>query len=215
MTEDSKPKASNKNISQHTPTSFASIIAEISGDEPNLKVKLTEVKFRTEKARVSLDGEIDYYPVRKQQEEKSQVGDSKVSNDDEKSPFFETGRVILTTGDSEALEVNLKGKLVAVEIKDKDFVKRAIRLRDEIGKLIPKPQANQSEPNQDKSGGALATLRTVAEALSNSGITVTISIEGDIILTLGANANPRLLQLITGTKGVAINQFFKLIELLI
>ena len=129
--------------------------------------------------------------------------------------ILESGRVILATGEVEALEVDLKGTLIEIDIKDRDFAKRLIKLRGEIGKLMPKAAESQIEESKKKKTGALAMVRTVAEALCSRGITVTVAIEGDTILTLGAEAHPTLLQLITRTKGVAVNRFFKLVGLML
>lgn len=132
------------------------------------------------------------------------------------NPIFESGKIILTTGDEEALEVNLIGKLINVDIKDKEFIKRAIKLRGDISKMMSKPQETTGEkPKKKKSSGPLAMLRTVAETLCKRGITVTVSFKGNKLLTLGADANPKLLQIVTRTKGVAVNSFFKLIGLIL
>lgn len=128
---------------------------------------------------------------------------------------FESGKIVLSTGEVEALEVNLRGSTIEVDIKDKDFIKRAIKLRGEISKMMPKAQESQEPKKKKKSPGPLAMLKTTAEALCSRGITVTVSLKGDKLLTLGADAHPTFLQLITRTKAVAINRFFKLIGLVI
>ena len=134
----------------------------------------------------------------------------------EKMPIFESGKITLMIGDEEALGVNLLGKLVDVDIKDKEFVKRTIKLRGDISKMLAGPQeATGEKPKKKKSSGPLAMLRTVAENLCKQGITVTVSFKGDKLLTIGADAHPKLLQLITRTKGVAVNRFFKLIGLIL
>ena len=91
-----------------------------------------------------------------------------------------------------------------------------MKLRGEIGNLMPKAEATeQKTPKKKRGGGLLSMLRSVAEALCSRGITVTISFRGDRLLTLGSDAHPTLLPLITRTRGVAINRFFKLIRLIL
>ena len=126
-------------------------------------------------------------------------------------PFFESGRVVLFTGDLEVLKVNLTSKQIAVDVEDKAFIKRVIKMR---GEIIPKsPTAKTGE--KQKSPSPLAILKTVAETLKNNGITVTVSYQGHRIATLGEDAKPTLLQLVTKTKAVALNSLFTAIKMII
>lgn len=122
----------------------------------------------------------------------------------------------MNTGEEETLEVNLKNRHIDVDIKDKDFIKRIIKLRGEIGAISArKPAESEQKPEKKKKakgGGSLGMLRTIADALSTRGLSLTLSYEGNTLLTLGADAHPTFLQLITKTRGVAINRFFKLIH---
>jgi hypothetical protein len=126
-------------------------------------------------------------------------------------PSFESGRVVLLTGELEALQVNLTGKKIDVDLEDKAFIKRIIKMR---GELIPKnPTAAKSI--KQKSSSPLAILKTVAETLKSTGITLTVSYKGHRIATLGAEAKPTLLQIITKTKAVSLNDIFSAIRMLI
>lgn len=126
-------------------------------------------------------------------------------------PAFESGKVLLSTGDLEVLKVNLTSKEIDVDIEDKAFIKRVIAMR---GELIPKnPTANTGE--KQKSPSLLAILKTVAETLRSRDITLTVSYKGHRIATIGADAKPTLLQLITKTKAVALNSIYTAIKMLI
>ena len=72
--------------------------------------------------------------------------------------------------------------------------------------------------NNMKSGKPLLEqvkqLKTIAEDLRKEGLTVTISIEGDQVLSIGKDAKPKLSKVITGTNAVEINNIMKLIKFL-
>lgn len=124
-------------------------------------------------------------------------------------PAFESGRVLLSTGDLEVLKVNLTSTQINVDIEDKAFIKRVIAMR---GELVPKM------PNQDKTKkltSPLKMLKTLAETLKSRGITLTVSYQGHRIVTIGADAKPILLQIITKTKAVALNSIYTAIKMLI
>jgi hypothetical protein len=129
-------------------------------------------------------------------------------------PIFESGAVLLSTGDVKVLEVNLTSKKITVDVEDKAFLKRAIALRGEIG-----PPNDESEPEQNpqqkKSGGALSMLKTVAEALSKRGITLEVSYKGKKVATVGAEAKPTLLQLITKTRAVELNSLLGALRMIL
>ncbi len=125
------------------------------------------------------------------------------------APTFESGRVLLSTGDLEVLKINLIGKEINVNVEDKAFIKRILKLR---GELTPKPPETDEV---QKSPSPLAMLRTVAETLSSRGLTLTVSYRGNRVVTLGANAKPTLLQLITKTRAVALNSLYNAIRMII
>jgi hypothetical protein len=124
-------------------------------------------------------------------------------------PNFESGKVVLSTGDVQVLKVDLTSKRIDVDIEDKAFVKRIIALRDQ---LAPKPQ-DEEEPPQI--GNILSTVRKVVEALCKQGITITVSYQGHRFATIGEEAHPILLQHILGTRGIAINSFYTAIKMMV
>jgi hypothetical protein len=126
-------------------------------------------------------------------------------------PAFESGIVLLSTGNLRVLKVNLTSKEINVDIEDKAFIKRIIAMRDQLTPKLP------TEPNtqQKKPSSPLAILKTVAETLKNRGITLTVSYRGHRIVTIGAKAKPTLLQAITKTNGVALNSLYTAIRMII
>jgi hypothetical protein len=126
-------------------------------------------------------------------------------------PNFESGIVVLSTGDLKVLKVDLTSKHMDVNVEDKNFVKRIIAMRDQ---LAPKPQNGEDE-KAPQVGKTLSMVRTVAEALCKQGITITISYKGHRIATIGAEAKPILLHHILKTKGVALNSLYAAIKMII
>jgi hypothetical protein len=129
----------------------------------------------------------------------------------EELPAFESGTVLLSTGDLRVLKVNLTSKKIEIDIEDKTFVKRIIAMRDQLTPKLP------TEPNteQKKPSNPLAILKTVAETLKTRGITLTVSYRGHRIVTIGAEAKPKLLQAITKTRAVALNSLYAAIRMII
>jgi hypothetical protein len=111
--------------------------------------------------------------------------------------IIKSGEVTLFTDDVEALQVKAEGNKIEINATNKDF------LKDVVGSL----------------GGAasirsgLKQLKTIAGDLKDQGLTVTLSFNGDRLLTIGLEAKPALSRLLTGTSAVEINNLRKLIEL--
>ena len=120
----------------------------------------------------------------------------------QKLPLFESGKVRLLTGDLEVLRVSVLGKKIDVDIEDKQFIKRAMKLRREIG---PKKSAAAEKPKKKKKSSPLSMVRMIADTSKRIGVTLTVSYKGRKIATIGAEARPTLLQIITKTRALAIN----------
>lgn len=130
-------------------------------------------------------------------------------------PNFEGGQVALWTGDFRVLIVDLSSTHIDVNIEDKAFIKRLIAMRDELAPKLGGAEPIGEEGNLPQVGGALSTARRVAEALSSRGITITVSFRGSRIATIGADANPTLLQHITKTRAIALNSIFAAVRMVI
>ncbi len=129
---------------------------------------------------------------------------------------FESGKVVLSTGDLNVLNVNLTRNVIDVDVEDKGFIKRIIAMRGEISETSQPLEDEEIENEVRKRGpGPLKMLKSFAEALSRRGITLTVSYKGGTVITIGADARSTLLQLITKTKSVAINNFYNLLRMVI
>jgi hypothetical protein len=132
-------------------------------------------------------------------------------------PVFKSGRVVLSTGDLEVLEVNLTNKRIDVNMEDKWFIKRVLTLRSEFGTQVSVGTQEEiaNAVKKKKSSGIVKMLRTVAEALSDREITLTVSYKGGTVVTIGAEARSTNLQLITKTRAVVVNNLYRLLKMII
>ena len=123
---------------------------------------------------------------------------------------LESGIAFIFTGELEVLRINVAGKRIDIDIKDKQFWKRVQRLPREFS------QKNQeTTEKKEKRLGSTAMIRTTAEMSKKLGITVILSYKGHQIATLGTDANPTLLHFVTKTRALAINNVFGMIKLMI
>jgi len=132
-----------------------------------------------------------------------------------KEQLLESVNVFLYAGETELLEVDAKSKTIDIDIENKQFLKGLIKMGRDFTKQQQNNKKNKPEKEAKKSPGALTIAKTVAENLKKMGITVTLSYRGGVVVTLGANARPKLLQLITKTRAIALNSFFKAIRMFI
>lgn len=123
---------------------------------------------------------------------------------------FESANIIISAGDNDLLQVDLTNKRINIDIENKQFLKGLIK----IGRDFTKKQKPAAKENK-KSPSALATAKTVADTLKKRGITITLSYRGGIVATLGAEAHPTLLQLITKTQAIALNSLPKAITMIV
>ena len=126
-------------------------------------------------------------------------------------PNFESGKVVVLTGDVQVLKVDLSSQHIDVDVEDKAFIKRIIAMRSN---LLPKQPTTETQ-NPPSISGPLSIVRFVAEALCSRGITITVFYKGHRFATIGAEAKPTLLHHITKTRGVALNSLYTAIKLMI
>jgi hypothetical protein len=110
---------------------------------------------------------------------------------------IKSGEVTLFTDDVESLQIKAENNKIEINATNKEF------LKDVMGSI----------------GGAasirsrLAQLKNIAGELKDEGLTVTLSFNGDRLLTIGLEAKPKLSRLVTRTNAVEINNLRKLLEL--
>ena len=111
--------------------------------------------------------------------------------------IIKSGAVTLSTGNKEALKMRAKNNRIDINAIDKKF------LKDVVGNM-----------GDGKSiGNRISQLKGLAEELQNEGLTITVSFKGDLVITVGLDAEPKISQIITRTNAVEINNLRKLVEL--
>jgi hypothetical protein len=111
--------------------------------------------------------------------------------------IIKSGAVTLSTGNKEALRMKAENNRIDINAIDKEF------LKDVVGNM-----------GDGKSiGNRINQLKGLAEDLQNEGLTITVSFKGDLVITVGSDAKPKISQIITRTNAVEINNLRKLVEL--
>jgi hypothetical protein len=111
--------------------------------------------------------------------------------------IIKSGEVTLSTDDVEALHVKAEDNKIDINATNKEFLKEVMGSVGGAASI--------------RSG--LAQLKSIAGELKDAGLTVTLSFDGDRLLTIGVEAKPKLSRLVTGTSAVEINNVRKLLEL--
>jgi hypothetical protein len=111
--------------------------------------------------------------------------------------IIKSGEVTLFTNNKEALQLKAQNKKIDLNAVNKEF------LKDAIGSV--------GGGKSIRSG--LAQLKGIAAELKNEGLTLSLSYKGELVLTVGSEANPRFSRVVTGTDAIEINNLRKLIEL--
>lgn len=113
-----------------------------------------------------------------------------------------SGEVTLSTGNKEALHVKAENKKINVEAMDKEFIK------DIIGSMQDGTSGHGLSIRRN-----LDQIKGIAEELRDDGLTVTVSYKGKRVVTVGADAKPKISRVVTGTNAIEINSLRKLVEL--
>lgn len=112
---------------------------------------------------------------------------------------FKSGEINLSTSGTESLQLKIENRRFGINLLRKELIKDI---------LI------EVKPERTSTLKMLAQLKNTAERLKQTGLTITISYKDQIILTLGAEANPTLSKLVTRTNAVQVDNLTKLIELI-
>jgi hypothetical protein len=111
--------------------------------------------------------------------------------------IIKSGAVTLSTGNKEALKMKAENNRIDINAIDKEF------LKDVVGNM----------GNGKSIGNRLNQLKVLAEELQNEGLTISVSYKGDLVITVGSGAKPKISRIITRTNAVEINNLRKLVEL--
>ena len=128
--------------------------------------------------------------------------------------MIESGKVTVSTSNFEALEINAANKKIEINALNKEFLKQVlVAARDGKKSKGTLDSVKETVGQIETARSSLGQLKGVAEELSEVGITVTLSYKGDVVVTMGSQAKPKLSSAVTGTKAIEINSPRKLIGL--
>jgi hypothetical protein len=128
--------------------------------------------------------------------------------------MFESGKVTLSTNNKENIEISAVNKKIEVNAKNKKIIKAIIASVRNGSKNIDGTETAKDPSNVFKTvKGTRETLIDIAEELKTAGITITLSYNGNVVATMGAQANAGISRLVTGTKAIEINSVRHLVEL--
>jgi uncharacterized coiled-coil protein SlyX len=128
--------------------------------------------------------------------------------------MIESGKVTISANNVETLEIKVANKKIDINALNKELLKQTLAAAQDGKKSRGTLERIKATVNQIKTAqSSLSQLKEVAEELSEVGITVTLSYKGDVVVTLGSQAKPKLSSAATGTKAIEINSPRKLIEL--
>jgi hypothetical protein len=125
-----------------------------------------------------------------------------------------SGKVTVSTNNTEELEINIENKRIDVEAINKDFLKEMLSAIRQSNKTEKSKEGKKTRFGGIKTvTNTLDAAKDIAEDLRKAGVTVTLSYKGDTVVTLGADASSKILKFATGSKAIEINSPRKLIEL--
>jgi hypothetical protein len=201
----------NEQFQQPRHSSLTNIIDTLAGKESSLRVHFHQIRFDLGDKHYEIGGQVNVNILRNEKQNAG-LGPLNGSGDrDHEDLGFEPGKVLVYTGDQQVLNVNVTGKQIDLDVRDKQFVKRLIRLRTD---LFPKQPETPDRKGKKKSN-PLEMIRLIAETAKELGITVTISYKGRRIATMGADAHPTFSHLVTKTRALAVNDVLTAIEMMI
>jgi hypothetical protein len=121
----------------------------------------------------------------------------------------ESGKITVSAIDGEVLEIKLANKKIDVNAESKDFLKHLVSsLREGSNGSMGKLNSGVIKSALNMLGSA----KDAAEKLCEQGVTLTVSYKGDLLLTIGSGANPKLTKFIAGD-AIEIKNLYKLIEM--
>ncbi len=130
--------------------------------------------------------------------------------------LVKSGKVTVSTKGKEELEITAANRRIDVNAEDKELIKEVISAVRETGGKRGIVETIKDAPNTIETLTDMRELvAEIAEELKQAGITVTLSYKGDLVVTVGAQANSKISRLITTTKALEINNLPKLIEMAI
>jgi len=110
---------------------------------------------------------------------------------------IKSGKATIFTGDSEALQIKAENNRIELRTDNKKFLKEIVDSAGNTRDILSK----------------LSQLKSMAGELKDEGLTYTLFYKGTQVLTIGSDAKPKLLRMITRTNAIEINSMSKLLEI--
>ncbi len=109
------------------------------------------------------------------------------------------GKISLQVNGVENIQLRIENNKIDLNFLEKETLKTLLELEGQIEKesILKK----------------LRNLKDLAEELKQNGFTITLSHKGQVILTLGSEANPTISQMVTETSAIEVNNLVELLKL--
>ncbi len=124
---------------------------------------------------------------------------------------LKSGSITISEKDIPQLEIKVRNKKIDINATNKEFIKDLVSGAKPSGGIKKRLQRSVHEIKVVRETRPL--IKDIVEDLSKEGVTLTLSYKGDKVATIGSEANSKLTQIVTGTKGIEINSPRKLVEL--
>lgn len=127
---------------------------------------------------------------------------------------LKSGKLTLSQNNDPKIEVNVRNKNIDVNAIDKKFIKEIISsaTKGKTNKSVEQTIRRNIKTIQE-TRKMQPFIKEMAEDLCREGVTITLHYKGNLVVTIGAEANSKFTRLITHTRGIEINSPLKLAEL--
>ncbi len=113
--------------------------------------------------------------------------------------ILKQGKLSLQTNGLEGIELQIEDNKMDLNFQRKELIKYVLELETEM----------KEKSVLEK----LKILKSLAEKLKKKGSTISISLKGQKIITLGLEAQPRISKIMTGTNAIEIDNLVELTKL--
>jgi hypothetical protein len=127
---------------------------------------------------------------------------------------IKSGKITVSQNNTPAVVITAENKKIDINATDKDFIKEIISsTRQGTTKKGVVEGLHRSIDTVREVRKMQPLAKEIVEDLCTEGVTITVSYKGDRVVTVGSEANSKLTRLVTGTKGIEINNPLKLAEM--
>ena len=111
--------------------------------------------------------------------------------------IVKSGKITVSANDVEAIQISAENNNIDLKIKDKEIIKQLI----------------QGGTGNTSLRQLLNMLKEMAKELKEEEITITVSYNDDVVVTIGSKARPTLSKLVTRSDNIEINSLRRLLQL--